>query len=192
MTTDDGYRFAQSAVNKSDKHNMVMIWSAIPCTGGSPWQNINKFLPVGEERIKSHLKIFRSLWKRLTTFVDWIHSTGRKWRICVEWPKGCAYWNWKEVRVFLTKWNLQDICFDGCAIGLKGRSGELLKKPWRVCTNDQHILCALRNLTCSNTGNVLTDHVHAECRGIDCKDSEKYTFVIHKQGSQSIHEHYSR
>ena len=42
MTTDDGYRFAQSAVNRSNKSNMVFISSAISCTGGSPWQNINK------------------------------------------------------------------------------------------------------------------------------------------------------
>ena len=78
--------------------------------------------------------------------------------------------------MFLTKWNLQEVCFDGCAIGLRARSGELLKKPWRVCTNDQNILTTLRGLTCSNTGNPLSDHVHAECRGVDCKESEKYTF----------------
>ena len=49
MTTDDGYRFAQSAVNSSNKRNMVLIWSAIPCTGGSPWQNINIFQEVKKE-----------------------------------------------------------------------------------------------------------------------------------------------
>lgn len=43
MTTDYGFRFAQSAVNNSGKDNMVLIWSAIPCTGGPPWQNINQF-----------------------------------------------------------------------------------------------------------------------------------------------------
>ena len=61
MTTDYGFRFAQSAVNNSSKDNMVLIWSAISCTGGSPWQNINKLLPGGEERVQGQLKIFRSL-----------------------------------------------------------------------------------------------------------------------------------
>ena len=42
MTSDDGYRFAQSAVNNSDNNSMVLIWSAFPFPGGSPWQNINK------------------------------------------------------------------------------------------------------------------------------------------------------
>ena len=35
MTTDDGYRFAQSAVNNSNNNHMVLVESAIPCTGGS-------------------------------------------------------------------------------------------------------------------------------------------------------------
>ena len=70
MTTDDGYRFAQSAVNSSNKNNMILIWSAIPCTGGSPWRNINKLFPGGEERIKCHLKIFKALWKKLAMFVE--------------------------------------------------------------------------------------------------------------------------
>ena len=109
-------------------------------------------------------------------FVEWVHCTNRRWRICVEWPKNGACWNWKEGRLCLASWDLQEACFDGCAIGLKARSEEFLKKPWRVCTNDLNILSALRGLTCSNTGNVLKDHVHAECRGIDCKNDERYTF----------------
>ena len=132
--------------------------------------------PGGDEIIQGQLKMFKALWKKLVLFVGWITSTKRKWIICVEWPKNCAYWNWKEVRSFLPRWNVQEVCFDGCAIGLKARSGEFLKHPWRVYTNDQHILVALRGITCSNTGNVLTDHVHAEFRGVDCKESEKYTF----------------
>ena len=84
---------------------MVLIWSAIPCTGGSPWQNINTFLPGGEELIQGHLKIFRALLKKLVIFVDWINSIRKRWRICIERSKNCAYWNWKEVRSFLAKWD---------------------------------------------------------------------------------------
>ena len=127
MTTDSGFRYAQSAVNNSGKDNMVFILSDIPCTGGSPWQNISKLFPGGEERIQGHLKMFRALWKKLVIFVDWLNSIKKKWRNCVEWPKHCAHWNRKEVRDFLSKWNLQGICFDGCAVGLRARSGDVLK-----------------------------------------------------------------
>ena len=80
-------------------------------------------------------------------------------------------------------YNLFDVCFDGCAIGLKAKSGELLKKPWRVLTNDNNIHSALKPLVCSNRGRT-TDHTHAECRGDDCKSSENYTFrftrIVHR------------
>ena len=61
-----------------------------------------------------------------------------------------------------------------------------------MCTNDQNILSALRGLTCSNTGKILTDHAHAECRGVDCKYSEKYTFSftrkVHSAFGTTAHE----
>ena len=70
------------------------------------------------------------------------------------------------------------MCVDGCAIGLRARSGELLKKPWRAFPNDQHMLTVLRGLKCRNIGIVLMDHVHAECRGVDCQEFEKYMFSL--------------
>ena len=88
------------------------------------------------------------------------------------------------LRECLHKYQLQEDCFDVCAIGLRARSGELMEKPRRVCTNDQDILIALRPLQCSNTGDPATDHQHAECKGIDGKESESYTFklprIVHK------------
>ena len=71
-------------------------------------------------------------------------------------------------------------------MGLSARSGELVKKPWRVCTNDEHILIPLRPLQCSNTSDPVTDHKHAECKGVDRKESESYTFkyirIVHIVG----------
>ena len=101
MTTDDGYRFAQSAVNSSNNSNMVFVRLAIPCTGGSPWHNSNTLFLGGEEQIQGHLNISKAVWKTLVMFVEWLHSICRRWRICMEWLKNCAYWNWKEVRLFL-------------------------------------------------------------------------------------------
>ena len=84
----------------------------------------------------------------------------------------------------LTKYSLEDVCFDGCAFGLKSRAGGLMKKPWRVCTNDTNILKNFKPFVCSNTGCTLTDHSHDLCHGIDCKESENYTFqmtrLVHK------------
>ena len=58
ITTDYGYRYAQSAFNNAPRANTICLWSAIPCTGGSPWQNLNKRLPRGMERIQEHWALF--------------------------------------------------------------------------------------------------------------------------------------
>ena len=51
-TTDDGFHDAQFAVNDAPNKPMIPLWSAILCTGGSPWQNSNKHEPGGMEKIK--------------------------------------------------------------------------------------------------------------------------------------------
>ena len=72
MTADFGFRVAQAEVSTTHDDNVVLIWSAIPCTGGSPWQNINKCIPGGKERIQEHLKLFRALWNIFVSVVDWL------------------------------------------------------------------------------------------------------------------------
>ena len=139
MTTDSGFRFAQSAVNNAKDDNMVLFGQLFPVLVG-PMAEHQQTFPGGEEGIQGHLMMFKALWKTRVNFVDWLKSIRKKRGLCVERPKNCSYWNWKDVRSFLSKWNLQYICFDGCAIGLRARSGEPLKKPWRICSNYQTFL----------------------------------------------------
>ena len=128
MTSDVGCKCVQSAVNTAPKGATVLLWSAIPCTGGSPWHNFNKRLLGGMERIQEHWALFRTLWNTFVNFDHWLSQTGRRWINCTVWQKGCGYWRWKTVRVF-AQVQLAGVCVDGCAIGLRARSGELMKKP---------------------------------------------------------------
>ena len=41
---------------------------------------------------------------------------------------------------FMQKYNLKYVHFDGCALGLKDKRGQFLRKPWCVATNDLRIL----------------------------------------------------
>ena len=41
----------------------LMIYISLPCTGGCPWNNVNKESPNGRERIKEHQKLFKRLFK---------------------------------------------------------------------------------------------------------------------------------
>ena len=78
VITDYGYTHAQSAFSSAPKGATVfLLWSAIPCTGSSPWHRLHKRLPGGMERIQTHWDLFRQLWKKLVSFVDWLSQTGR-------------------------------------------------------------------------------------------------------------------
>ena len=65
MSTEAGLRFAKQSVELSDEDTVMTIWSAIPCTGGSTWQNINVRLPGGKERLEKHVVLFRTPWQTL-------------------------------------------------------------------------------------------------------------------------------
>ena len=50
VTTPEGRDKAMKAVGGKN----TFLWVSIPCTGGSPWQNLNRKKPRGEERVQKH------------------------------------------------------------------------------------------------------------------------------------------
>ena len=70
MTTASGYRYAQAAVDSCFKDTLICIRSAIPCTGGSPWQNMNRLMPGGEEKLQTHFDLFMKLRTKFVSFID--------------------------------------------------------------------------------------------------------------------------
>ena len=130
MTTEYGFNIAQSAVEQTPTETLIIIWSAFPCTGGSPWQNINKRQPGGMARLKKHLDLFDKRWKDFVRFVNWLSRGPRRWTLCMEWPRNCAYWRRPEVVDFDRKRKLNGVTFHGCALGVMTRGGLLMMKPW--------------------------------------------------------------
>ena len=55
----------------NDKCN-VHTHISLPCTGGCPWNNVNKDLPGGKERIQQHQKKFATLLKNVDKFLEGI------------------------------------------------------------------------------------------------------------------------
>ena len=101
----------------------------------------------------------------------------------MEWPRNCAYWRRPKVLKFCLKFGLADVTFDGCRFGVAARSGLLLKKPWRLCSNVHFVLTNFQDKHCTG------DHEHGECRGVDCKHSENYSWrmvrLVHRSFRQS-------
>ena len=63
VTSQGGRQLVDVTIRNSLKDKTPFgIWASIPCTGGSPWQNINRCKPGGEERLARHRATFRRIW----------------------------------------------------------------------------------------------------------------------------------
>ena len=62
LTTPEGLAKALNAINTPNA--TVVLFGALPCTGGSQWQRLNLYRGNADTRRKilNHRKIFRVLW----------------------------------------------------------------------------------------------------------------------------------
>eukprot|EP00972_Heterocapsa_arctica_P030506 4491895-Heterocapsa_arctica.AAC.1 len=108
-------------------------WASMPCVGGSPWQNLNRLRTGGQAKVDAHIALFNKIWANFELVaVECITHGGR---IAIEWPTGCAYWNYTKVKEFLQVFQLQPAKCNGCAMGLVNDHGAPIKKPWTISTN---------------------------------------------------------
>eukprot|EP00975_Prorocentrum_lima_P066197 12907758-Prorocentrum_lima.AAC.1 len=116
---------------KSGKN--IMLWGAIPCTGGSSWQHVNEALfrktqnYDALERLRGLREKFRVLWRNYTVLADMVvalHGT-----VVNEWPKGCTYWSDPDVIRYARRHDLVKYLFDGRRYGLRSPEGHFVKKP---------------------------------------------------------------
>ena len=166
MTTASGIAMAHKALLRV----FPLLWAAIPCTGGSTWQHINKHLPGGGIRLRRHWRLFRKLWHNFEPLAEMTLSKGG--HVAIEWPRGCQYWKVPRVARFLQRNKLMISDFDGCMVGVTDLKGVPIKKPWRIATSSPRIWGALQGLKCNK------HEFHAQCRGAACKATEDYSLQL--------------
>ena len=66
------------------------------------------------------------------------------------------YWKDKRVQDFIHKFKLARVRIDGCQYGMSGKTA-LIKKPWRVMTNNPELIVEFENATCTG------GHAHELC-----------------------------
>ena len=147
-----------------------MLFGAIPCTGGSPYQFLNWYLgPKTRNKIREHRRIFRVLWRNFVTVADRCRANGG--RIAIEWPRAYLYWRDRHVKAAVSRWGLQSFNFDGCMYGLKSQAaptrGKFLRKPWRIASDCERFWGIVE--CCDNR------HEHVKTAGSDTKRTESYT-----------------
>ena len=65
--------------------------------------------------------------------------------IVFEWPKGARGWNEALTKRWIKEFETQTVYLDGCTQDLRSkRTGELIKKPWRLETTCEQIVLAFR------------------------------------------------
>ena len=150
----------------------ILVYAALPCTGGSSWQFVNQ--AVGNcEAIKKKRQQFRTLFKALKRLLKSLSSDGGHVFLTFELPRTCLYWKWSEVQSLMQQHRLCKFRIDGCAVGVKDAKGLPLLKSWTLASN---VVCMneVEEHICDGT------HSHGSARGSSLKHAENYTkkFVL--------------
>ena len=165
LTTKRGLAVAYAAAKSPNP----LLWCAIPCTGGSSLQNLNKGKKNFKANMRKHRMKFRRLWENFVAVAKAVHASGG--RIAIEWPTGCSYWREKSVVKFLGLLGLSKsgIRVDGCMVGLRNEWNKPVYKPWTLITNCDSLRSAFTQCKCDGS------HEHGACTGKTAKLSESYT-----------------
>ena len=127
------------------------LWGAIPCTSGSPWQYINS--SKGGASFKAYLR--RQVTKSKQMFASFKGRAelvlSRGGTVTFEWPRHNSGWERSDVKEFFDNHpEFQEVLFDGCAVGMRARDGNPIKKPWKLMTTSKRIKSYFENMRCSH------------------------------------------
>ena len=143
----------------------VVLWSSTPCTGGSPWQRRHDSSenPHYHHHLQALFTVHRKLWR------SWLkmntHPQVSVW--VIEWPQRCSYWGWHSTKSFLKTRDHHVGLVHGCAAGLVGKDGLLVKKIWKLVSNDSDFIRTMaESFACSG------DHEHSQ--KFDLKATQHY------------------
>ena len=171
FTSEEGARKLRLALRNPD--TIVMV--SFPCTGGSPWQTINRRHPACRRLLRKHKLLFSRLFSRLLEVAEDACIEGGL-PMVFEWPRYCSYWKLPEVERFLRDNEMQKAHFDGCHFGLRsvipGEEHLFLNKPWTFATNIQEIFDGFNGKLCPGRG---PRHQHGTTCGANAKHSQGYS-----------------
>lgn len=151
----------------------VWIWFSLPCTPWSSWQRVNTVeFPQSVDRLEAARNHSRCMLSYVLYVLKHLHTYVENGQLHVgfEWPRFSDGWQLQELEE-LGRTATLTAEFDGCAYNLKAKTGQLLKKPWRVQTTSPIVAQSLVK-KCSGT------HDHAECRGQDATQSGLYSRTL--------------
>ena len=162
------------------------VFFAGPCTGGSPWNRINRWVSEATTQlIEAKKQIFWAMWEVFASVLSELINMGSP--ALLELPRGCDYWKDRRMTDLVEGTVSHEHKFDGCMYGLKSqfqKTPKPIKKPWKIVTwgvsfPKLHRRCDRR-------------HDHAECAGRETRITQVYTKWIAKIIMNGINDHVIR
>ena len=162
------------------------VFFAGPCTGGSPWNRINRWVSEATTQlIEAKKQIFWAMWEVFASVLSELINMGSP--ALLELPRGCDYWKDRRMTDLVEGTVSHEHKFDGCMYGLKSQFQETpkpIKKPWKIVTwgvsfPKLHRRCDRR-------------HDHVECAGRETRITQVYTKWIAKVIMNGINDHVIR
>ena len=102
-----------------------------------------KYLAKQEE----HRELFERLMQSLEVLCQDLRSVGGDY--LHEWGARNALWQNPRVQALLRKMGCFRVYFDGCALGLRGKSGHYIRKPWVFYTTIPEVQQVFECLRCT-------------------------------------------
>ena len=159
------------------------VFFAGPCTGGSPWNRINRWVSEATTQlIEAKKQIFWAMWEVFTSVLCELINLGSP--ALLELPRGCDYWKDRRMTDLVEGMVSHEHKFDGCMYGVKSQFQETpkpIKKPWKIVTWGVSFPKLRRK--CDRR------HDHAECAGRETRVTQVYTKWIAKIIMKGINEH---
>ena len=146
----------------------IVLHGALPCT---PWSQIQRFNehvhgPSFTEKLKrSQKKSLRMVRNFLVIAKAVIERDGL---VSFEWPPTAGGWKEDIVLKMVESFGFK-VEFHGCAVGVKARNGEPMKKPFAITTNNPDLANLLKTKQCKCT------RPHVPCEGAETTRSGHYT-----------------
>ena len=141
------------------------LWASVPCGPWSTLQNLNqKTEKQRQELQKKRAKSFRIIRNTLILIKDQVEDGGdAHW----EWPKGCQGYKLPVVIKVVDELGMFEAIINGCMVGLRGQTGGLLAKPWKIMTTSK-VMAKRMNLRCQG------NHEHDPCMGSQTAAASAY------------------
>ena len=171
ITEDDDLlsRYGNAKWRRCLRSNKDCVFFAGPCTGGSPWNRLNKRVSsVTAHMINAKARLYWKLWEEFSNCLLRVIKLDAM--ALLELPRGCDYWHDDRMKCMIEGTDSHIHDFDGCMYGLEtqfdGRHIPI-KKPWRIISwgVNLHKKCDRR-------------HDHGKCEGRETRITQTYTKQI--------------